>query len=207
MSPRCDHWHQVWTGRDPASVSWYQREPTRSLELIAGAGVGVDDGIVDVGGGASMLTVRLADGGYRDLTVVDIARPALDLLGASLAAARAGHHAVRLVCTDVLDWQPDRRFALWHDRAVNHFLTDLGERRSYAALAARSVAPGGHVVLASFAPDGPAQCSGLPVHTCEPDALAAELGPAFDLVSVTRELHDTPWHAKQSFHYLLLRRR
>ena len=205
MSARA-HWDQVWTERDPATVSWYQRDPTRSLELIARAGVSADDGIVDVGGGASTLMSRLAELGHGDLTVVDIARPALDLLDASLTSA-CGDHTVCLVCADVLEWQPARRFALWHDRAVNHFLTGAIERRSYAARAAASVVTGGYVVLAAFTPDGPEQCSGLPVHRSEPDVLAAEFSPSFDLVSVTREIHDTPWHAKQSFHYLLLQRR
>jgi hypothetical protein len=96
---------------------------------------------------------------------------------------------------------------LWHDRAVNHFLVDISDRQRYAALVSATVAPGGHLALAAFAPDGSERCSGLVVHRSDAAALAAEFAPTFDLVRITRELHHTPWQAKQPFHYLLLRRR
>lgn len=200
------HWDAVWAGRDPATVSWFQADPVRSLELIAFAGVGCDQAVVDVGCGTSPLVARLAELGYRNLSVLDIAQPALDLLDAAFAA-RLGVHSVRLICADLLAWEPDGSFALWHDRAVNHFLLEASHRRRYVELAAGAVDRGGHVVLAAFAMDGPERCSGLPVHRADPAALAAEFSPAFELVSVIREHHATPWHATQSFHYLLLRRR
>ena len=206
MSSSSRHWDEVWSGRDPAAASWYQIDPARSLELVASSGVGLDEAIIDVGGGTSALVVRLARLGHRDLTVLDIARPALDLLDRALVG-ELGAHAVHLVHADVVEWRPERTYALWHDRAVNHFLTDPVQRQQYGALAANTIAPGGHLVLGAFATDGPAVCSGLPVHRSDPAALAAELGPAFALLSVTRELHETPWHATQSFQYLLLRRR
>ena len=200
------HWDAVWAGRDPTTVSWFQEQPARSLELIAAAGVDRDDAVIDVGCGTSPLVVRLAELGYGKLAVLDIAQTALDRLDAALVG-RLGAHDVRLVCADVLAWQPDGPFALWHDRAVNHFLRQASDRRRYVDVATAAVRPGGHVVLAAFAPDGPERCSGLHVHRADPAALAAEFSPAFDLVSVTREHHSTPWHATQSFHYLLLRRR
>ena len=200
------HWETVWIERDPGELSWYQIEPNRSLELIALAGAGPDDPIADIGAGASPLAAALVRRGHRDVTVVDIAQAALDRLATVPSADPAGHR-IRLVRVDVLDWRPSHTVAVWHDRALNHFLTDPDARLRYADAASAIVRPGGHVVLGAFAPDGPDRCSGLPVHRTDPASLAAEFAPSFELLSVTREYHHTPWHATQSFQYLLLRRR
>lgn len=206
MSTTRSHWDAVWADRDPASVSWYQAEPSVSLGLIAALAVDRADPIIDVGGGMSSLTTSLVRTGHRDLTVLDIAQAALDALDASLRAEH-GSHEVRLVHADVLDWQPARSYRLWHDRAVNHFLIDAEDRRRYVELAGATVSSGGHLLLASFAADGPDECSGLPVHRADDAALAAEFDASFDLARIRHELHRTPWQTTQSFHYLLLRRR
>ncbi len=202
MTDRHAHWQDVWTTRRPTDTSWYQDYPAVSLALVREVS-GPDDGVVDVGGGISALVVRLADAGYRDLTVVDLAEAALTALDEALAHAVGDHH-VQLVATDVLAWRPGRTFRVWHDRAAFHFLVDEAEREAYAALAADSVEPGGHVVLAAFAPDGPEQCSGLPVHRSGAAAMAALFSPAFTLVSEIDEDHLTPWQSAQHFQYVVL---
>jgi SAM-dependent methyltransferase len=201
-----EHWESVWSTRERDAVSWYQDEPTVSLDLIDACGVSLDDAIVDVGGGACVLAARLLARGHRDVTVVDIASAALRALDVMLTSRIGPDHGAHQVCADVLRWDPDRRYRLWHDRAVNHFLIADADRRRYAELVARTVPTGGHLVLAAFAPDGPEQCSGLAVHRSDPRALADEFGE-FELLRVVREQHLTPWGSAQSFHYLLLIRR
>ncbi len=197
------HWQQVYRGRTPEAASWYQAEPALSLALIAAAGVTPDAGIIDVGGGASTLVDHLLDGGFRDLAVLDVAE-------ASLAAARArlGDRAdqVTWIAADVTAWSPDRQWDLWHDRAVFHFLVDAADRRAYRAALGRALAPGGHVVIATFAPDGPERCSGLPVVRYDEARLGAELGAGFRFVESRRERHHTPGGAAQEFLFQRYRR-
>ena len=206
MVTRRAHWDKVWTTCDPTTASWHQDAAELSLELVMSTGIAPLDPVVDIGGGMSRLVLGLAQRGFSDLTVVDIAAPALRLLDLELAATVAGHQ-VALLCSDILDWRPTRRYALWHDRAVNHFLVEPAHRRAYADTLADGVVAGGHVILAAFSPDGPDRCSGLPVNRSDPETLASEFTPAFSLRSVTIEQHRTPWHTTQSFQYLLLRRR
>ena len=206
MVTRRAHWDEVWATCDPTNVSWYQATPERSIALVASTGTGPTDPVVDIGGGVSRLVIGLAQHGFRDLTVVDIAAAALHLLDVELEAA-VGDHQVALVCSDILDWRPTRPYALWHDRAVNHFLVEPEHRHAYASILTDAVQSGGHVILAAFSPDGPDRCSGLPVHRSQPGQLAHEFAPAFDLRSVTIEQHRTPWNTTQSFQYLLLHRR
>ncbi len=198
-----DHWTAIYRKHRASELSWFQAEPTCSLGLIEAAGLARSDPILDVGGGTSLLVDHLLDRGYQDITVLDLAAPALGAVRARLGA-RA--QAVTLLHADVARFLPQRRYALWHDRAVLHFLTSPDVRRSYLRALATSLRPGGHVVIATFAPDGPARCSGLEVVRYEPSTLAATLGPRFALVRVEREAHVTPRGAVQQFQYSLFRR-
>jgi trans-aconitate methyltransferase len=199
---RLEHWDQVWRTRTPQQVSWYQAEPRVSLELIAAAGIGKDAGIIDVGGGASVLVDRLLDLGYTNLAVLDIAGAALQASRARLGS-RAG--AVEWYETDVTAFEPPRRYALWHDRAVFHFLTSAVDRRQYVATLRKALQPRGTVVIATFAPDGPPKCSGLDVLRHDEATLGAELGPDFRLHDARRETHITPSNAEQRFIYCRFR--
>ena len=158
--------------------------------------------MIDVGGGTSALGERLLDAGY--------AVAVLDVSAAALARARsrlgARADAVRWIVADVTADPDLGAHDCWHDRAVFHFLTERADRRRYAALLARSVPSGGHAIIATFAPDGPDKCSGLPVCRYDGPALAAELGHALTLVRETRETHVTPWGKPQSFQYSVFRR-
>ena len=184
-------------------MSWYEREPVTSLRVIGALGLGVPARIVDVGAGASSLVDCLLDEGFRDLTVVDVSARVLDEVRARLGE-RAG--AVTFVVHDVLTWEPDRRFDLWHDRAVFHFLVDTTDRDRYVRLAAKVVGSGGAVVVAGFAEDGPPSCSGLPVCRHSTEDLAATFKPFFTLMSHERKEHVTPAGIVQPFTWTTLRR-
>lgn len=197
-----DHWAAIYRKHRVCELSWFQAEPTCSLALIDAAGLARSDPILDVGGGASLLVDHLLDRGYQDLTVLDLAAPALDAVRDRLGER---DHAVTLVHTDVARFSPTRRYGLWHDRAVFHFLTAADDCRTYVRALTASLRPGGHAVIATFAPDGPPRCSGLEVVRYEPSVLAATLGPRFALVRVERELHVTPTGVVQPFQYSLFR--
>jgi SAM-dependent methyltransferase len=198
------HWEGVYGKRPVTEVSWYQEHSDVSLGLIGRTGVGKDGAIIDVGGGASTLVDDLLAAGYRDVTVLDISAAALRAAEARLGE-RAG--AVRWVEADITEVElPGRRFDVWHDRAVFHFLTGADDRARYVERARHAVKHGGHVIVATFGPDGPLRCSGLPVVRYSPDRLHDEFGAAFAPVEHTSESHRTPFGTVQQFIYCYCRR-
>jgi len=202
MNASAEHWDLVFSTRDEHERSWTQGTPQRSLDTIEALRLPADAPVVDVGGGASRLVDHLLAAGHTDVTVVDLSSMALHE-----AAARLGPDApVHWVAADVLSWRPTRQYAAWHDRAVFHFLVDPADQAHYAALAAAAVAPGGHLVLATFAPDGPTSCSGLPVQRWSADELFEVFGDGFDGVERSSEVHHTPSGGEQSFTWVTLRR-
>lgn len=168
------------------------------------AGTDTDAAVIDVGGGASVLVDELLGAGFGDVTVLDVSESALGTARRRLGAAA---HAVRWLATDLLAWSPSRRYSLWHDRAVFHFLVAEDQRVRYLEVLSEALAPGGHVVIATFAADGPLTCSGLPVRRYSPVELATELGAGFETVTTRREDHLTPAGAIQPFTWVLARRR
>lgn len=192
------HWEHVYLSKDPAEVSWYQVAPQLSLRMIAETGTETGGAIIDVGGGASTLVDNLLDSGYSDVTVLDIASASLDRSRARLGDAA---RKVTWVEQDILRFEPNRSFELWHDRAVFHFLTDKSQQRHYADLLQKAIEPGGHVILATFGPDGPERCSGLPVQRYSTKGLSRLLAPAFELRAEDLEEHKTPGGSVQQFLY------
>ena len=195
---RQEHWNQVYQTNGPDDVSWHQRRPDLSLELIAASGVSKDAGVIDVGGGASLLVDFLLDAGYTRLAVLDLSGVALGHTRSRLAA-RA--RTVDWFETDVSSFTAPRCFGLWHDRAVFHFLTAAEDRREYVAALRRALLPDGSVVISTFALDGPPKCSGLEVRRYDEQSILAELGAGFQLREVRRETHVTPWQSAQRFIY------
>lgn len=198
------HWEEVYSTKSAAEVSWYQDEPRLSLALIREVAPAPSARIVDVGGGASVLVDRLLDEGYATVAVLDISERALDQAKSRLGQ-RGGRVQWLVGDLTTLDRLPE--FDVWHDRAVFHFLTREEARRSYVALAKRTLPAGGHLIMATFAPDGPEKCSGLPVCRYDAESLAAALGPSFRLVRSVDEVHHTPWGTPQHFIYALFQRR
>jgi ubiquinone/menaquinone biosynthesis C-methylase UbiE len=199
-----EHWEKVYTTKATDTVSWFQPHADLSLDLIKATGISHDAAIIDVGGGASTLVDDLLANGYTDLSV-------LDLSAAALAAAqrRLGARAAKVqwIEADVTKADlPARRFDVWHDRAVFHFLTSAEDRAAYVQTVFRAVKPGGHVIVATFAEDGPNRCSGLPVMRYRADELHAEFGEAFALLRHQKEAHHTPSGKVQQFVYCYCRR-
>ena len=201
---RKEHWEQVYTTRASDAVSWFQEHAALSLSLIHDIGLGKVAAIIDVGGGASTLVDDLVMEGYTDLTVLDLSARAL-----ALARQRLGSHAeaVNWIEGDITRSElPANRFDIWHDRAVFHFLMEPGDRKAYVGRVIHAIRPGGHVIIATFAEDGPEKCSGLPVLRYRPETLHAEFGDAFVFMGHQKEAHHTPSGTVQQFVYCHFRK-
>lgn len=197
------HWDSVYQTKAADAVSWYSPHLELSLRLIQQATPNLDASIIDVGGGESTLVDDLIALGYQHLSVLDISQAAVDA-----ARQRLGKDAAKvdwLVADITQATLPERQYDLWHDRAVFHFLTTEEQRLAYVRQVVRAVKPGGHVIVATFGPQGPEKCSGLDVVRYDPESLHDEFGTRFRLVKSTTELHETPWGASQQFLYCYCR--
>jgi len=201
MTNLTGHWDNVYSSKPPDEVTWYQEVPVTSLDLMSAANLGAEDRVVDVGAGAATLVDHLLGLGHSDVVLIDISTVALDVTRQRLGE-RTG---VRYVAGNLLDLDIGQ-VDMWHDRAVFHFLADTEERDRYRAVMARHVRPGGHAIIATFASDGPEQCSGLAVTRHSPLEMADFFDPEFSLVDSRREIHVAPWGGEQPFSFALLRR-
>lgn len=197
-SGRAAHWQTVYESKGEREVSWFQESPSPSLELIALAGAEPTSAFVDIGGGAARLVDALLTAGYANLTVLDLSDAALAASRARLGAAGDG---VDWIVADVTTWQPTRNYDIWHDRAAFHFLNKPEEQAAYIACVQRAVKIGGHVIIGTFAIDGPEKCSGLPVTRHTADSITALLGAGFTLTDYRRHKHATPWQSVQNFQF------
>lgn len=200
---RKEHWDVVYGEKSEAQLSWHQDNPRLSLELIEMSGATANSSAIDIGGGTSRLASSLLAMGLHDITVLDLSQVALDTARNRLGQAG---EKVKWISADITSWVPDRYYDLWHDRAVFHFLVDPAERAAYLKSLSRAVSVGGHVIIATFAPDGPEKCSGLPVVRYSPSDLAEILGESFEIVAHRHHLHQTPSGKRQSFQFSLFRR-
>ena len=198
-----EHWERIYATRAPDQVSWYCAHLTASLELIERTRVSRMSAIIDVGGGEATLADDLVARGFEDITVLDISQTAIDA-----CRKRLGDKAdrVRWIAGDItrVELEP-RRFDLWHDRAVFHFLTRPGDRIAYVRQVARAVKPGGHVIIGTFGPEGPTECSGLDVVRYDAESLHDEFGARFRLLESSKQLHQTPFGTMQQFLYCYCR--
>ena len=198
MTDRKKHWENVYQGRSPLEVSWYQQEPALSWRLIANAELTHDGSIIDIGGGASTLVDKLCEAGYTDISVLDVSASALALAKDRLAEKAC---QVQWYEEDITCFRPPRQFDLWHDRAVFHFLTNQADRDSYVSVLKQALKPSGHLIIMAFAIDGPIKCSGLDIVQYDADKLKTALGQGFKLVETGHETHITPTDKQQKFAY------
>ena len=197
------HWEKVYATKTPDAVSWYRRHLDRSLALIERAVHERSASIIDVGGGESTLVDDLLLRGYVNITVLDISQGAIDVTRSRLGSAA---DQVHWIAADITEFELEpQAYDLWHDRAVFHFLTVPEQRTAYVRQVARSVRPGGHVIISAFGPQGPTKCSGLEVVHYDAESLHREFGVGFHMVESSTELHHTPFDTSQQFLYCYCR--
>lgn len=202
MDPQT-HWEKIYTRKSPTEVSWYQSVPETSLAFIRESKLEKDAAVIDIGGGASTLVDHLLNLGFTQLTVLDIAEHAIEK-----SKVRLGPQAqrVRWLVQDVTQFYNDHLYDLWHDRALFHFLLKEEYRKKYLQALQSSVKPSGFVILATFGPEGPEQCSNLEVRRYSAEGLQKELGEDFHLLRSVEELHQTPTGGQQQFIYCLFQK-
>jgi SAM-dependent methyltransferase len=196
MSERKIHWENVYREKSPLAVSWYQREPGLSLSLIDRAALPPDAAIIDIGGGASTLVDKLCERGHTNISVLDVSAAALAHSRNRLGDVGGRVHWIE---EDVTRFKPPQRYALWHDRAVFHFLTDRVDRRRYIDVLKQALLPGGQLVMLTFAIGGPVKCSGLDIVQYDADKMSVELGSGFELLESGLDVHTTPAGNQQNF--------
>lgn len=200
---RREHWENVYKTKAPDAVSWYRPHLETSLGLIERVCPERKCSVIDVGGGEATLVDDLVEAGYRDVTVLDLSEKAL-LVARERLGTRAA--AVSWKQGDItLSRLEPARHDVWHDRAVFHFLTSPADRQRYVSQVAWSVRPGGYVIVATFGPEGPDKCSGLPVTRYDAAGLHHQFGARFHLLESCTEVHATPFGTTQQFVYCLCR--
>jgi trans-aconitate methyltransferase len=198
VNPGAEHWQHVHTSKAVDDVSWWQEHDQLWMDLVEELDLPHSAAVLDVGAGSSLLVDALVQAGFRDITALDIAPAALERVRTRLGGA------VRLVVADVLEYTPEAPVDLWHDRAVFHVLTEAADRQRYRDALHAALSAGGVAIVATFAPDGPQQCSGLPVRRYTPEQIASEIG--LRPVRVQRRAHTTPWGGTQPFSVAVLAR-
>ena len=199
---RRTHWNDVYRTNPSTQESWFEADPRMSLDLILS--VAPNGGrLIDVGGGASFLVARLLALGNWQITVLDISSQAIEQAQARLGDGSKG---VNWMTTDITEVSDLGVYDIWHDRAVFHFLTAPEERTAYRDRLRAALQPGGHAILATFAPSGPEKCSGLTVCRYDADSLAKELGPGFALIKQLEHSHCTPSGKIQPFTFCVFLR-
>ena len=196
-----DAWKIAYGEKSEEERSWTQLVPADSLGIIDSLGLTNTDAIIDIGGGASYLVDNLRQRGFTDITLLDISADAL------AESRQRNGDVLNYIATDITQWTPQRTYALWHDRAVFHFLTQREQQDRYVQVLTSATHPGSHVIIATFAPDGPEMCSGLPVQRWSGQQLAERFSENFKLVTTERHEHTTPWGSVQPFAFVLLQRK
>lgn len=196
------HWEGVYTTKRESEVSWFQDNPAPSLELIEAIGAAPETALIDIGGGASRLVDNLLARGFRALSVLDLSGTALDAAKSRLGAQA---ESVKWIVADATLWEPTETYGIWHDRAAFHFLIEERDRAAYIVRMKKALRAGGHAIVATFAPDGPERCSGLPIMRYDAETLGQTLGRGFELIETRRHSHATPWGSTQSFQFSVFR--
>ena len=203
MSEKKAHWEKVYETKGDYEVSWYQEVPKDSLELVASLNLDkVNSKIIDIGGGNSNFTAELLKLGYTDLTLLDISQKGLDR-----TKAKIGNKRVDYITSDVLEFQPIKKFTLWHDRAAFHFITNKDEVQKYVELVCNSIEQGGYLILATFSTTGPLKCSGLEITQYSKEALNKLFEKDFEIIQSFETVHQTPFDTEQNFIYAVFKKR
>ena len=200
---RKGHWEKIYTTKAFENVSWYQKEPTISLNFLKKLGIQKTDKVIDVGGGDSFFVDHLLELGYEDITVLDISEEAI-----KRAKERLGKKAQRVkwIVSDASRFEPKERYDFWHDRAAFHFLTDEAEITNYITTVKNNLRESGHLVIGTFSEQGPKKCSGIDIKQYSETTMAEKLQQYFEKIKCIYVDHKTPADKIQNFIFCSFRR-
>lgn len=201
---RSAHWEKIYATKALQEVSWYQINPETSLELIHACGLDKNALIIDIGGGDSYLANFLLEDGFSNISVLDISLKALER-----AQIRLGEQSknINWIQSDIVAFEPQQVYDLWHDRAAFHFLTSSDEIATYVAIASKAIRSGGYLVMGTFADDGPLKCSGITIQQYNEQSLTQVFGDTFEIQKLTRVEHRTPFDTVQKFIFGVFKRK
>ena len=195
------HWEKIYQKKEIDEVSWYQKIPLESLQLIKKYSISNSDKIIDIGCGKSFLADNLLELNYTNISLVDISSNALTEI-----KERLQNKNVNFIETDILNFNSNDKYDIWHDRAVFHFITDVEGIKKYISLCNKYINKGGVLILGTFAEDGPLKCSGLEIKRYSVDQISGLFKETFELVESFKILHKTPFDTEQSFTFCVLRK-
>jgi SAM-dependent methyltransferase len=194
-----EHWDNIYSTKSLEEVSWHQPIPKISLDFILSLDLAKDSPIIDVGGGDSFLVDSLLNEGYTDLTVLDISKVAIERAKIRLAK---NANKINWIVSDIINFFPERKYSIWHDRAVFHFLRKEKEINSYLKSLNSGTATDGRLVLGTFAENGPTRCCALDVKRYSFNDLERKIGDQFHIDKMINSIHQTPFKTEQSFNFI-----
>ncbi|MEK7629494.1 MAG: class I SAM-dependent methyltransferase [Patescibacteria group bacterium] len=198
------HWEEIYQTKDMVhDVSWYQDTPETSIDLVLSTGVEKSNAIIDIGGGDSNLVDKFLELGFKNISVLDISAKALQKAKTRLAGKA---RSVTWIETDVLEFDTESRFDVWHDRAAFHFLTKEDDITHYVESAGKFIKPNGYLIISTFSMNGPKKCSGLDITQYSEDSITRTFEKDFSHVRSFEEIHTTPFNTKQSFLFSIFKR-
>ena len=195
------HWENIYQKKEIDGVSWYQKVPVESLQLIKKYSISNSDKIIDIGCGKSFLVDNLLELNYTDISLVDISSNALKEV-----KDRLQNKSLNFIETDILNFNSNDKYDIWHDRAVFHFITNPEGIEKYISLCNKFINNQGILIIGTFAEDGPLKCSGLEIKRYSVDQISGLFKETFELVESFKMLHKTPFNTEQSFLFCVLRK-
>ena len=205
-SPIKEHWNKVYSSKPISQLGWHESEPGPSLHLIERCLISKEnDVLLDVGSGATTLLLKLLEQGYQHIYALDISEMALEKAKAGLGEKWSAH--IHWIVDDVTQPNQLPEVALWHDRAVFHFLTEEAQRQGYLSALVNALTPGGYLVIATFAIGGATKCSGLDVQPYDQKRLVQFFGDHFELLECMNYTYKMPSGDLRPYIYGLFQRR
>ena len=191
-----DHWQNVYDKKNENEVSWYQKSPKLSLEFVKSLNLSLDAEIIDIGAGESRLVDNLIELGFVNLTVLDISSKSIEKTKKRLGLKSK---LVNWIVSDINNFNPTKKYDLWHDRAAFHFLKDSVEIDNYVKLVKSSLHNQGNLIIATFSENGPLKCSGLEVSRYSENSISDLFNNDFELIKSQKSIHKTPFSTSQEF--------
>ena len=195
------HWESIYQTKKIDGVSWYQKSPTESINLIQKFSTKNSDMIIDIGCGKGFLADNLLKLNYKNITLVDISLNALNEV-----KERLKNKSLNFIETDVLNLKPENTFDIWHDRAVFHFIINKENVEKYISLCDEYINENGILIIGTFAEDGPLKCSGLEIKRYSIESLKQLFKENFEFIEGFKKLHTTPFGTQQSFTFCVFRK-